>query len=125
VDADVFAVDRTKRSRAGFLQCNAVRSVHEDGWQREAARAVVSDVTGRPWVGAVTRNAKRAREDAKCGECPGLTMQPANPLGKWFLQIAAGARERQGPSQQSGQEEVDRQEKSGFFSCLRQPQPGE
>jgi hypothetical protein len=49
---------------------------------------------------------------------PGLTMQPANQLGKWFLQIAAGARERQGPSQQSGQEKVDRQEKSGFFFLL-------
>jgi hypothetical protein len=50
LDAEVLVVDRRKRSRVGFLQCNAVRSVHEDGWQREAARAVLSDVTGRPWV---------------------------------------------------------------------------
>ena len=42
-------------------------------------------------------------------------MQPANLLGKWFSQIAAGARKRQGPSQQSGQEKVDRQENPGFF----------
>lgn len=59
VGAKVFVVGGRKRSRAVFLQCNAVRSVHEDGWQGEAARAVVSDVTGRLWVSAVTGNAKR------------------------------------------------------------------
>jgi hypothetical protein len=55
---EVFVVGRRKEAGLCFWQCNAVRSVHEDGWQREATRAVVSDVTGRPWVGAVTRNAK-------------------------------------------------------------------
>lgn len=57
--AEVFVVGRRKRSRVVSLQCNAVRSVHKDGWQGEAARAVMSDVTGRLWVSAVTGNAKR------------------------------------------------------------------
>ena len=41
---------RSQKKKPGcvFFQCNAVRSVHEGSWQREAACAVASDVTGRP-----------------------------------------------------------------------------
>lgn len=72
VDAEVFVVGRRKTSPAVLLQCNAVRSVHEDGWQREAARSVVSDVTGRSLGGCGDQECEERLRGRKMWGVPGL-----------------------------------------------------
>lgn len=89
------AYERVVDYIAGFSFCCAAQCLHRIGEAACVQRCVGCDRSGVQWLrcgdwGGV----KSAGEGARSGEreARGLTMQSANPLGKWPLQIAAGCK---------------------------------